>query len=70
MFAQLVAPNKAAVSGGHHVFRAKDIDAANAFWQAIGGGTAPFGGRLNMVKFPRYPFGTRVELSEGLSAIK
>ncbi len=52
MLAQLTAPNKAGVSGGHHVFRAKDIEAANAFWQAIGGGTAPFGGRLNIVKFP------------------
>jgi catechol 2,3-dioxygenase-like lactoylglutathione lyase family enzyme len=52
VFAQLPAPNKAGVSAGHHVFRAKDIDAANQFWQAIGGGTAPFGGRLNINKFP------------------
>lgn len=50
--AQLAAPNELGVSGGHHVFRAKDIDAANKFWQDLGGGTAPFGGRLQIVKFP------------------
>jgi hypothetical protein len=35
--AQLPAPNKAGVSAGHDVLRAKDVDAANKFWQALGG---------------------------------
>jgi hypothetical protein len=51
-WAQLAGPNSAGVSGGHHVFRAKDIDAANKFWQDLGGQPAPFGGRLNIMKFP------------------
>ncbi len=50
--AQLPAPNKAGVSAGHDVLRAKDIDAANQFWQALGGQPAQFGGRLNLIKFP------------------
>jgi catechol 2,3-dioxygenase-like lactoylglutathione lyase family enzyme len=52
MLAQLPAPNKAGVSAGHDVLRAKDVDAANKFWQAIGGEPTQFAGRLNLIKFP------------------
>lgn len=52
LLAQLPAPNKNGVSGGHHVFRAKDTDAANKFWQDLGAQPAPFGGRLSINKFP------------------
>src|ERR1700722_2719285 len=50
--AQLPAPNKAGVSAGHDVLRTKDMDAANKFWQAIGGQPVQFAGRLNLTKFP------------------
>jgi len=50
--AQIPTPNKAGVAGGHHVFRAKDIPAANKFWETIGGTPAQFAGRLNLIKFP------------------
>jgi catechol 2,3-dioxygenase-like lactoylglutathione lyase family enzyme len=50
--AQLPAPNKAGVSAGHDVLRAKDVDAANKFWQALGGEPVQFAGRLNLIKFP------------------
>jgi catechol 2,3-dioxygenase-like lactoylglutathione lyase family enzyme len=52
MMAQLPAPNKAGVSAGHDVLRAKDVDAANKFWEALGGEPAQFAGRLNLIKFP------------------
>jgi catechol 2,3-dioxygenase-like lactoylglutathione lyase family enzyme len=52
VLAQLPAPNKAGVSAGHDVLRAKDVAAANKFWQAIGGEPVQFAGRLNLVKFP------------------
>jgi len=52
MLAQLPAPNKAGVSAGHDVLRVKDMDAANKFWQAIGGQPVQFAGRLNLTKFP------------------
>jgi catechol 2,3-dioxygenase-like lactoylglutathione lyase family enzyme len=52
MMAQLPAPNKAGVSAGHDVLRVKDMDAANKFWQAIGGQPVQFAGRLNLTKFP------------------
>jgi catechol 2,3-dioxygenase-like lactoylglutathione lyase family enzyme len=51
-FAQLPAPNKMGVSAGHDVLRAKDPDAANKFWQAIGGQPVQFAGRLNLIKYP------------------
>ncbi len=50
--AQLPAPNKAGVSAGHDVLRAKDVEAANQFWQALGGEPVQFAGRLNLIKFP------------------
>src|SRR4051794_17267559 len=34
--AQLRAPNAAGASAGHHIFRVKDVDAANRFWAALG----------------------------------
>jgi hypothetical protein len=37
LIAQLPPPNKAGVSAGHDVLRVKDMDAANKFWQTIGG---------------------------------
>jgi catechol 2,3-dioxygenase-like lactoylglutathione lyase family enzyme len=52
LMAQLPAPNKAGVSAGHDVLRVKDMDAANKFWQAIGGQPVQFAGRLNLTKFP------------------
>jgi catechol 2,3-dioxygenase-like lactoylglutathione lyase family enzyme len=50
--AQLPAPNKAGVSAGHDVLRVKDMDAANKFWQALGGKPVQFAGRLNLTMFP------------------
>jgi catechol 2,3-dioxygenase-like lactoylglutathione lyase family enzyme len=52
VIAQLPAPNKAGVSAGHDVLRVKDMDAANQFWQALGGAPVQFAGRLNLLKFP------------------
>jgi catechol 2,3-dioxygenase-like lactoylglutathione lyase family enzyme len=52
MLAQLPAPNKAGVSAGHDVLRAKDVAAANKFWQSLGGEPVQFAGRLNLNKFP------------------
>jgi catechol 2,3-dioxygenase-like lactoylglutathione lyase family enzyme len=34
------------------VLRAKDIEAGNKFWQALGGEPVQFAGRLNLIKFP------------------
>ena len=50
--AQLPPPNKAGVSAGHDVLRVKDMDAANKFWQTLGGQPVQFAGRLNLTKFP------------------
>ncbi len=52
VFPQLPAPNKAGISAGHDVLRAKDVDAANKFWQTLGGAPVQFAGRLNLTKFP------------------
>jgi catechol 2,3-dioxygenase-like lactoylglutathione lyase family enzyme len=52
LLAQLPAPNKAGVSAGHDVLRVKDMDAANKFWQALGGQPVQFAGRLNLTEFP------------------
>jgi catechol 2,3-dioxygenase-like lactoylglutathione lyase family enzyme len=52
LLAQLPAPNKAGVSAGHDLIRAKDLDAANKFWQTLGGQPVQFAGRLNLIKFP------------------
>ncbi len=50
--AQLPKPNAAGVSAGHDVLRAKDIAAANKFWQDLGAQPVPFTGTLNIMKFP------------------
>ncbi len=52
MLAQLPTPNKAGVAAGHDLFRAKDLDAANKFWQTLGGQPVQFAGTLNLTKFP------------------
>jgi catechol 2,3-dioxygenase-like lactoylglutathione lyase family enzyme len=52
MLAQLPAPNAAGVSAGHDVLRAKDVSAANQFWQNLGGKPVQFAGRLNLIAFP------------------
>jgi catechol 2,3-dioxygenase-like lactoylglutathione lyase family enzyme len=52
MLAQLPTPNKAGVSAGHDVLRVKDMEAANKFWQAIGGKPVQFAGTLNLTMFP------------------
>src|SRR4051812_18595372 len=50
--AQLAAPNKAGVSAGHDVFRAKDVAVANKFWEDLGGHPIKFTGTLNIMQFP------------------
>lgn len=50
--AQLPAPNKAGVSAGHDVLRTNNVDAANKFFQTLGGVPVQFAGRLNLIKFP------------------
>jgi catechol 2,3-dioxygenase-like lactoylglutathione lyase family enzyme len=52
LLAQLPPPNKAGVSAGHDVLRVKDMDAANKFWQTIGGKPVQFAERLNLTMFP------------------
>jgi catechol 2,3-dioxygenase-like lactoylglutathione lyase family enzyme len=52
LYAQLPSPNKAGVSAGHDVLRAKNVDAANEFWKVLGGEPVQFAGRLNLIKFP------------------
>ena len=51
VLAQLPAPNKAGVSAGHDLMRMKNMDAANKFWEALGGAPV-FAGRLNLTEFP------------------
>jgi hypothetical protein len=49
--AQLPAPNAAGVSAGHDIFSFHDIDAANTFWNTLGGQPGQLG-QLKMTKFP------------------
>jgi hypothetical protein len=49
--AQLPAPNAAGVSAGHDIFSFHDIDAANKFWNTLGGQPAELGS-LKLTKFP------------------
>ncbi len=51
LLAQLPPPNAAGVSAGHDIFSFHDIDAANKFWNALGGTPAELG-PLKMTKFP------------------
>jgi hypothetical protein len=49
--AQLPAPNADGVTAGHHIFRAKDVDAANKFWMTLGGEPAALA-QIKLMKFP------------------
>ena len=49
--AQLPAPNSQGVSAGHHIFSTRDVDAANLFWNTLGGEPATLG-PLKLTKFP------------------
>lgn len=51
LYAQLPPPNAAGVSAGHDIFSFHDIDAANKFWNTLGGQPAELG-PLKMTKFP------------------
>ena len=51
VLAQLPTPNAAGASAGHDIFSFHDIDAANKFWNALGGEPAVLG-PLKMTKFP------------------
>jgi catechol 2,3-dioxygenase-like lactoylglutathione lyase family enzyme len=51
VLAQLPTPNAAGVSAGHDIFSFHDIDAANKFWNTLGGEPAELG-PLKMTKFP------------------
>jgi hypothetical protein len=50
-FAQLPSPNSDGVTAGHHIFRAKDVDAANKFWMTLGGEPAALA-QIKLMKFP------------------
>ena len=43
LFGQLPAPNAAGTSAGHDIFSFHDIDAANKFWNTLGGEPAQLG---------------------------
>src|SRR5436190_14643032 len=51
VLAQLPTPNADGVSAGHHIFRAKDVDAANKFWMTLGGEPAALA-TIKLMKFP------------------
>ena len=51
LFAQLPTPNADGVTAGHHIFRAKDVDAANKFWITLGGEPAALA-NIKLMKFP------------------
>ncbi len=50
--AQLPTPNSAGTTAGHHIFVVKDLEAANAFWHAMGAGDGELPPILKMIKFP------------------
>jgi predicted enzyme related to lactoylglutathione lyase len=51
VLAQLPAPNADGASAGHHIFRAKDVEAANRFWMTLGGEPAALA-TIKLMKFP------------------
>ncbi|HEY2381729.1 MAG TPA: VOC family protein [Terriglobia bacterium] len=51
LLAQLPTPNADGVTAGHHIFRAKDVDAANKFWITLGGEPAALA-NIKLMKFP------------------
>ena len=76
VMAQLPAPNAAGATAGHEIFSAKDQNAANRFWAALGGEPATLV-RLNLIKFPgelllvgaQRPNGRVERQDEGIAAI-
>jgi len=51
LLAQLPTPNEDGVTAGHHIFRAKDVDAANKFWMTLGGEPSALA-TIKLMKFP------------------
>src|SRR5689334_3482449 len=51
LLAQLPSFNAEGASAGHHIFRAKDVDAANKFWTTLGGEPAALA-NIKLMKFP------------------
>ena len=51
LVAQLPTPNADGVSAGHHIFRTKDVEAANKFWMALGGEPSALA-NIKLMKFP------------------
>src|SRR5215470_17379098 len=51
LLAQLPIPNEDGVTAGHHIFRAKDVDAANKFWMTLGGEPSALA-NIKLMKFP------------------
>src|SRR5512133_1073898 len=51
LLAQLAPPNASGVSMGHLHLNVQDMEAARAFWVALGAKPAPFG-RMEAMKFP------------------
>src|SRR5215510_4526729 len=51
LLAQLPTPNADGVTAGHHIFRAKDVDAANKFWITLGGEPAALA-NIKLMRFP------------------
>jgi hypothetical protein len=51
LLAQLPSPNASGVAAGHHILRAKDVDAANAFWSTLGGEPAALA-TIKLTKLP------------------
>src|SRR5262245_21651276 len=50
LLAQLPMPNAEGVTAGHHILRAKDVDAANKFWMTVGGEPAALA-QIKLMKF-------------------
>jgi len=63
--AQLPAPNSAGATAGHHIFVVKDVEAANAFWHAMGAGDGELPPILKMIKFPGALFYIRQGANNG-----
>jgi len=51
LLAQLPSPNASGAAAGHHILRAKDVDAANAFWTTLGAEPAALA-TIKLMKLP------------------
>jgi len=51
LLGQLPSPINDGATAGHHIFRAKDVDAANKFWVTLGGEPAALA-QIKLMKFP------------------